>query len=282
MSDLPRPRRAANGSVLRERILLYGDTNIGKTHQYFNLALWHQNLGSPAHFYGVSTDGSWEWLMDNEEFEGLTNISWVEVNSFQEYLDAVKQAHAKAQRNVDWLCGDLHNQSWSWAQDEYAAAQAKGKNHDIEDIGDLWKLEGPGEYPIGGWEWGMPNARYRILANNYIIRFPGHVFMISGEKTLQDESSKGDNEFQRKQRQTFKHVGSLPEGQKHDPFMFRTVLNLQGMGPKQQGIITAKETSGRRRFMGKSIGRNATIMRPEKIEDFFMDYMVGVAGWEMS
>lgn len=278
---LPHPRLNKMGRAMREMILVYGLPKIGKTHLYFTIALWHQQLGSPAKFYGINTDESYGLLMDNPEFEDLENIVWVGVTNFQAMLDAAKQFN-KVIKSGDWLSIDLMDSGWAWAQDEYAHAQA-GKGEAIDDIGDLFKTEGPKDgYPIGGWEWGMPNARYRRLANNQLVASKAHLFLVSGEKDLPKESQSGDTDEMRKKRKMFGHVGAVPEGQKGDPYRYHTILNVQGLGPKKQGLITAGERSGRREWLGQSVGKKTTVLRPQPIDDFFVDYLVGVGGWAMS
>lgn len=279
----PAPPTNKRGDPMRESIMIFGDADQGKTHLLFTIAKWHQTLGSDAQFYCANTDNSYETLLDNPEFEDLENIQWQQVSEFQESVDLVKGYNRKARARHDWIVLDLAGTMWDQAQDEYAAQQSKRLGVDIDNLGDLWKVENPGgeKHPVEGWEWGPINVRYRRLANNALVVSPAHLFLVYGHKDLPKESSSGDNEDMAQKRGTFKHVGKLPVCQKEDPRRWNTILHVERIAEKQQGIITAKEKSARRRRMGKQMGR-ATIMRHEPINDFMMDYLVGVAGWRIN
>lgn len=277
---MPTPPKLPNGNPIKERLGLFGLPKIGKTHLFWTIAKWHQQLGSDARFYGINTDTSWEVLYFNEEFQGLENIEWTDAETFQDMLDAAKAYH-KVLRPQDWLCTDLQDNAWDFVQDEYAKLRAAEKDIDMENLGDLWVDKGSTtKYPIEGWDWGTPNARYRILANNYILRGQGHRMIISGQTDLvQPSANMREDEQIRKAREMFAHLGVKPAGQKGDPFRWHTVLNVIGMGQKKQGLITGGERWGSRRWMGRQMSNGQ--YRPEPIEDFFLDYLIGVAGWSM-
>lgn len=263
-------------SHIKERIGIYGPPGVGKSHQYFTIARWHKDLGSDAKFYAISTDGSYEVLSMNPEFEDLDNIIWADVVEFEDYMQAAK-TYTKQLRPQDWLCVDLQDAAWSAAQDEYAAHKTGTK---LDDMGDLWLEKGPGKYPIEGWDWGMPNARYRVFANNYLVPGVGHRFLVYGEKELLKDSSTGNTSEDPRVKSMFKHIGLKPEGQKGDPFRWNTILHIDaGTEPRTQVMSTAKERWGKRRMWGQKMqgGR----VRDEPIKDFFLDYLVGTAGWTM-
>jgi len=279
------PPRMPNGNLIKERIGVYGPPDAGKTHMFFTLAKWHHDLGSKARFYGINTDTSWDVLYCNPEFSELPNIEWTEVLYFQEYIDAAKKYH-KMLTPEDWLSVDLMPMGWSATQNEYARILTKSKSgKKLEDVGDLWEQTGVlDEYPIKGWDWGMPNARYQSLANNYILMGPGHRFLMYGEKKLLKESESGRTKEADEVTEIFGHVGYKPDGQKDDPFRYHTFLRVQGIygknGKRAHKVTTAKERWGNRRRLGVTMQNNHT--RGEKMEDFFLDYLVGVAGWQMS
>lgn len=279
------PPTLPNGNPIKEKLHLFGPAGIGKTHQIFQIAKWHHDLGSDAKFYGLNTDTSWEVLYCNPEFYGLPNIEWTDCNYFQDYVDAAKRYH-KILRPQDFLSLDLADHAWAAAQDEYARAQAKKYGTNIEDMGDLWAVSdapGEGKYPIEGWDWGQPNARYRVLANNYILRGEGHRIVISGQAKVMEPTPKmreKEDETAKKTREMFKHLGVHPTGQKDDPFRYHTVIHVDSNGEKKQKMATAKERWGNRRWLGKRMSNG--FVRDEPIEDFFVDYLVNIAGWKMS
>lgn len=273
------PPTLPNGKPIRERIVLYGPPKVGKTHQFFNIALWHKNLGSDAKFYAVSSDTSYEVLMFNPEFQDLDNIEWVDVENFQQFMDGARNFASKM-RPHDWLSVDLMSDAWPAAQDEYARVQTALAGGNLEDMGDLWATAGKvDDYPIKGWEWQMPNARYRILANNILLRCPGHLLLIYSQKELMKESGSGKSDESKQTKEMFGHIGLKPAGQKDDPFRYHTILHIDSGGEKKQVMSTAGERWGYRDHIGKKMSNG--LVRDEAIDDFFTDYLVGVAKWQM-
>ncbi len=274
---MPTPPKAPNGNPIKERIGLYGGPKIGKTHQYLTIARWHQELGSDARFYAINTDTSFEVLMMNPEFNTLTNVEWSDAWTFQEALDAGRK-YAAQMRSKDWILSDLQSDIWKLVQDEAAQALTKQTTKAL-DLGDLWATAGPDEYPIGGWDWGIPNGRYRTWANNVLLRCPGHVMCIYAEKELLKESKSGKSDEDPIVKDMFKHIGAKPEGQKDDPFRWHSILYLEGNGRKAQKIATAGERFGYREWLGTKMSNG--FVRTVPLGDFFLDYLVGVAGWSM-
>lgn len=277
---MPTPPRLPNGQPIKERINVYGLTDTGKTHQYFMIAKWHHDLGSDARFYAVNTDTSFEVLVFNPEFSDLTNIEWVDATTFDEFYQGTKQ-YVNKMRDQDWLALDLMDDAWALVQDEYTRLRAREQGIDLDNIGELYLESGQTKkYPVEGWDWQTPNARYRALANNYVLRGPGHRFIISRQADIIQPSAGMKEDPQTKaNRVTFEPIGVKPGGQKEDPSRWHTILHLSKRGERQQAIATAKERFGVRRRMGTEMGNGQ--IRPEKLDDFFMDYLVGVAGWSL-
>lgn len=277
---MPTAPTLPNGQPIKERISMFGLAGVGKTHQYFKLAKWHQDLGSDARFYAVNTDTSFEVLYFNEEFAGLNNIEWRDATTFDEYFTAAKDFHARL-RHQDWLCTDLQDDAWALVQDEYARMRARESGLDIDNLSELW-IEGGStkKYPIEGWDWQTPNARYRALANNYILRGKGHRLIIARQvDVLEPSAGMKEDPISRANRLMFAPLGVKPGGQKEDPSRWHTILHIGSSGAKKQTIATAKERWGNRRHMGVEMGNGQ--IRGEQLNDFFLDYLVNVAGWSM-
>lgn len=279
-----------NGNPIKERILLFGPPKIGKTHQLFQVAWWHQMAGSDAQFYGINNDTSWEVVYDNPQFRDLENIHFEDVNYFQDHLDLVRKYH-KLLREQDWLCLDLAEKAWEEAKNEYARRLAQNSGGHLEDVGDLWTVddaprdkEGKPKYPIEGWDWGMPNARYAVLCNNYIMRGNGHRMIITGQTKMvegTDKMNAQQDDVSKKAAEMFKHLGVKPSGQKGDPFRYHSILHIDGdEKTKTQKMSTAGERWGAREWIGKK--HRGGQVTDEPIEDFFQDYLVKIAKWEMA
>lgn len=273
------PRK--NNEPFKEKLCVFGGSGIGKTHQYLTIAKWHQELGSRAQFYGVNTDDSWDVLLNNPEFAHLTNVHYtnVEANNFQEYLDAGAK-YRRMLTEEDWFCADLLNSAWEAVSYEAAARLAKMKGQTVHSLGAFWETQpASNDFPIKGWDWGFPNARYKEFANQYCAAGPGHRFMICGEKELMKESRSGDSDENPEHKLVFGHIGHKPLGQKDDPHRWHSILYITPNGLKAQKMATAKERFGTRRLWGKKMQNGQVI--PEPFNDFFLDYLVGTAGWTM-
>lgn len=260
--------------------MLFGETGGGKTHLLLQIAMWHQTYGSDAMFYIVSTDIGYGPLLTNEDFADLDNIRIDEVSDLDEAIKAAKR-HKSLAKTGDFMVLDRCDHAWDWAKDEYAAALARKEGVQVDNLGDLWKLEGTtGDYPIKGWEWGMPNARYRELRNLY-LGSKAHIYFLTDERDLMQESKSGGTKEDETIKNTFKHIGKKPTGQKDDPSVFHVIHHVKMKGQREGNYVTtAKDKWGNRRYLGIKLANGS--YRPEQIEDYFQDYFVEVAGWQTS
>lgn len=274
------PPEKHDGSIIRERILGFGPPESAKSTAFLRMAKWYHDTDTPGHFYVISSDLGYDALMADPEFEDLPNIKVYDVDpsNMQEFIDAGKEIKAKGKIS-DWFSVDLMGDAWKAASDEYANVSTKGK---IGDVGSLWKTSGSlSEYPITGWEWGMPNARYRFLLNNCVRSFRGHVYCVSGQKELMATSGSGKTKEPELVKNTFSHIGMKTDTKADDEaHRFHTIMHFTGNRARGFKIATAKERFKARRLMGKEMSNGQWVGEP--YEDFFMDYMVKVAKWKIA
>lgn len=277
---MPTPPMLPNGKPAREMINIFGLPKIGKTHQFFNIARWHQELESDAMFYAINTDNRFGVVHAGDDFEHLTNMVYEDCQSIGDAYALAKSYHGVL-RNQDWMCVDLQDDLWAYCQDEYAKLRSKAVGVDMDTVGELYAASGDTtKYPISGWEWQTPNARFRGLANTFLVRGKGHRFIISRQADIMEPSAgMKEDALTKMARQMFGHIGVKPAGQKEDPFRWNSVLHITGAGERKQRIATAGEGWKRRRWMGEKLTSGQ--VRGEDLKDFFLDYLVGVAGWEM-
>lgn len=273
------PKAKHDGTFVRERILGFGPPESGKTSAFLSMAKWYADTGTKGHFYVVNTDLSYEALLFDPDYEDLDNITvyHCDPSNMQEIIDAGDEIKKKGTFS-DWMSVDLTADCWRAAQDEYANLSTKGK---IANVGTLWRTTGnPDAYPITGWEWGMPNARYRYLMNNCVRSFPGHVYCVAGQKELLQTSGSGKTSENELVRTTFSHIGLKPDTKADEEvYRFHTILLFGGNRTRGFKLTTAKERFKGRRLMGKEM--NNGMRKGEAMEDFVLDYLVGVAGWTM-
>lgn len=274
---MPSPPTTRAGKPIRERILLYGDSDAGKTYNFLTVARWHQRRGSDATFYGICTPGN-EWdrfFMPGGEFEDLENVTCFDVEDIQDYFDVYDRKIKPYAGAEDWLALDVIDDVWKAAQDEYAKREWKGK-----DLGTKWAVDG-GDFPIEGWEWGTINARYRSFAQNRIARFPGHVMAMAWERTLAEPAkSTGKGGDPPEVRDVFGLIDRKPAGQKEDYKRFATLLHLAKSSRGEWVVRTARDRQRAR--LGEIVERGkVTTHYPARLTDFYRQYLVGIAGWKL-
>jgi|GEM_PF-2872690 len=267
---LPNGRQAQ----ARETILVYGDSDVGKTFQYLKLADWHQRRGSDARFFGICTPGNdWtKFFLPGAEFEHLANVHFENATVIQDYFDVYDKVIKRARpKPHDWLNVDVLGDSWGAAQEEYAEREWG------TDLGSKWATEG-GRYPIGGadWPWGSINSRHKAFAQNRVIRFPGHLYCCAWDRAPGEKDDKD-----KLGQATFGMIGRWPVGQKDEYRRFDTVIHLSFNGRHERVARTAKERGGRRR-LGEVVqrGKAEPIHVGEPINDLFKDYLLKIARWK--
>lgn len=267
-----------SGAPVPERILLFGDSDAGKTYSFLTVAKWHQRRGSKAHFYGITSPGN-EWdlfFLPGAEFEDLDNVTFFSAQEAQDWFDIYDKKIAPRAKPHDWLCLDVIGDIWEAVKNEYAQ-----KELGSTDLGSAWMVDGTEKYPVEGWEWGRPNARYAAFAQNRVLRFPGHVMALAWEQQLQEESKTTGKGGEKQQvKEVFGLINRKPRGQKLDYARFRTILHL-GKNPKGEWVMRTARDKQRQR-VGEIITRgNNTTYKPAKVRDFFLDYLKPIGGWSL-
>lgn len=267
----PTPPFTRAGTPIHERILLYGDSDAGKTRALLSIAKWHQKRGSDAVFYVINNDFSMEAMLSpSGDFGELENIVVENVVDMDEYLSAA-ETFRKKMRSHDWFTIDRLDGSWEAAQDEYSTRRW-GK-----DLGSYWaqavdSRTGGEDFPIAGWDWGVINRRYRSLANNHMLRMPGNVLCMSGQTGLKVASKGGKGGEDPFTQSTFDRLGLKPAGQKEDAKRFNTVIHM-GHGLRGWRMRRAND---RERNWGVDGDAHPTL----EVKDFMKDYLVRIAGWK--
>jgi hypothetical protein len=128
----------------------------------------------------------------------------------------------------------------------------------------VWAEKSKGEISgAHGENWGIINKYYNAFFQT-IINMPCHVLCVAPASELR-EDDKPETKAQFK-------VGWKPQGQKDLPHGFHTVL-FAAETPQGWVYTTVRERG--------PIGREGRkYLKGEKVEDFVMTYLVGVAGWK--
>lgn len=256
---------------LRERILSFGPSGTGKTHDIFEVAKFAQSTGSAAKFYYVDTDDTVE-RMRATEFKGLANIvdqrcfDWEDITGVggrRGTQGFIEQSLAKATRD-DWLVVDLLDPTWQFCQDFFTdqvfskdlaeffvqarAAQAASPNKGGKDGG-----------AFEGWkDWPVINGMYKSFCQLF-LKWPGHVYATATAGAVNRQTDGADI------IDIFGQLGFKPNGQKGTAHFFHTVILKKKVG-EQYKIQTAKDR-GRPDQLGT------------QVTNFAMNYLVAVGGW---
>lgn len=273
---MPEPRKSKAGHPIRERILLFGDSDAGKTWWLLKIAEWHQRRGSDAHFYGLCTPGnSWDvFFLPSAEFEDLDNVTFFEVTDAQDYFDIYDNKVKRQARPQDWLSVDVLGDLRASTIDEGVKRDNRGR-----DLGSAWATTG-GDYPVSGWDgWGPVNARYAAFTQNRLLPFPGHVLCMAWERDLAEPSkSSGRGGDSAEVRDLFGPIGAKPMGEKNDYKRFRTIIHLGKNGRGEHVARTARDKQRTRLGELVEIGK-VTQFRGHKISNPYTDYLMKIGGW---
>ncbi len=240
-----------------ERILLYGHEGAGKTWCWFDTA--KHTIGN---LYVIDTDQTTLPYLESPEFADLeSRITYTEPTEFPHYRGFVRKHAPNAQPN-DILVVDMVGVTWEDAQKHFSDV-VYGK-----ELGDFWMAyvkqlkanDGKGsQSPFdANTDWQAIKKPYRQLIID-IVRAPWHVFFVAGEKQINTRFDA--TEMQRLYGQ--KGGGMKPDCEKTLGHAARTILRVHG-----QRMTTVKDRM-RREIQG------------EKITSFALQYLRGVAGWEI-
>lgn len=279
---MPTPVMTTTGKILRERIMLYGDSDSGKTYNFFKVAEWHQRRHSDAHFYGITTSGngaSWDLFLMGE-FADLTNISFIEVETMPDYYTAMEKIGKDVQPGKDWLCVDVIGDAWEDAQQDYARREWG------MDISAKWMTEGGFKHPISAdagkekpWNWQPIKSAYFGFAKNRVMPFPGHVMVLAWDKQLPEEMKDAEA------RNLFDPVGRMPVGRSDEYSRYNTIIHLGKNGSGEHVWRTVRDRQREHRLgilkeIPKPGGGVEVRNVPEKAGDFMRDYLMRV-GWKL-
>lgn len=251
---------------IAERILVFGDAGSGKTTNWLNIAKFLKTTKSPGMVYVGDTDAavprmlasSYRDLSDKIKFYPL--YEWPDYQKFQS--DVMRFAGP-----TDWVVIDFVSTAWNAVQQYFTEEVFK------KDMGNYFlqarkEMEEKGRNALNaleGWtDWNVINAVYRSWINPILYRSRFHVYATATATQLSSDKKPTETTST---RQLFLRFGVRPEGQKHLPFQFHTVL-LSGFTQRnnRRTITTVKD-------------RERSEVAGLAVTNFTLDYLKGVGGW---
>lgn len=232
----------------RERILLAGDTNSGKTYAYFAIAQDHFERETGAKFWLIDTDDTAPtYLADGYSFSHLYFENGGNVYPF---FAPDWQTVARAGNTIisqatagDWIIVDLASSAYAYAQE--MIANLKGLNLDDEVVRRMGVTPGTRRLGFGAFDgdtWGLVTRTYeatmRPLINNPRTNFIGLSHVTDMQTTAGRET--------REPILLFDQLGMKPSGIGKLAKMVNTIAVLWSVRPldqeKRSGEIARKMT----------------------------------------
>lgn len=253
--------RPAHPRARREKILCMGTFGTGKTLNWIRTAEWHHNTGSPARFYALDTERSFDaFFAPGEEFAHLHHEEGGNVIPFSayrwtEYQDFLTTAE-RSITEIDWLVLDSVSPSWEAVQNHYTdEVFDQNKANFFYEARKLSK----GGNPLDGWkDWGVINGLYFDWQNRW-QELPGHKYLTARPNPIPDNADRG-------LKAVYGPHGVIPKGQKELGFLPHTVIMLSILRPGEVYATTIKD-------------RQREHMEGKRINQFPLDYLMAIAGW---
>lgn len=247
-----------------ERILVMGPAGASKTTGLLNIAKFAALTGSDAQFYIGDSDGSIPRMMTGyptiQDRVHITNLyEWKDYEMFGKMVQRTARPH-------DWVCVDFISNAWTTVQSHFVMEvfdQDMGKYFVFQRKADQKTLE--------GWtDWNVINALYRDWIKPLIFKGKYHLYCTAMSENLSSDKKPTES---KEVRSLFAPYGVKPSGQKELPFQFHTLLlagksTVPGQGTKYT-LTTVKD-------------RERIELAGQEVSNFTMEYLVNVAGWQIT
>lgn len=260
----------------RERILLYGEPGTGKSKQIIEIAKFLKATRSSSHMYVVDNDRSYKLMVAANNVSDYVTV--YEVYDYQDYIKAKAAIMPKLKTykwpgtdhlvSDDFYVCDLMSELWDTTQTYYTEKVFKG------DMGAYFltvALNPKQDTEFDGWtDWKVINKLYFDFAKPFVYQSPCHVIACSSATAVvrkKDANAKvGDD---KETVSIFGSVGYRPDGQKRLKHQFNTTIFMH-KNPRGEFVMTSVKDRERELFSSK------------RVNNFAIDYLKGVAGWQMT
>ena len=220
-----------------EKILIYADTKVGKTHAVASLIEAKLKENHNTKIYAIVTDaGFWKtvlryWRLRKLETDILkTQIIYKPILDISDVFPVLTEIRAQANPD-DWVVVDVMSDFWDRAQDKFVESCSTGNALDFTDL-IVQAANDPAKFGVlTGMQWGYCKRLDNVISYYFVISPPCNIVCTATQKELGGvaEAIAGEEKVKKSvgfMYDAFKQVGFRPEGQKRLPYKFDDICYL--------------------------------------------------------
>jgi hypothetical protein len=254
----------------RERSIVYGRFDSGKSHAWLSIAEWIHNTGSTARMYVADTDNSWEAMRPSDgHLDEIIQVTDLDVTDYRPWLEWVAKTKTVINRE-DWVVVDMIDDTYGAAQTFYWDSMAPDdlladiylrNQQNINSKGS----EGESMAGAHGGNWGVI-YKYYFAFITPIVNMKCNVLCCARAKEVSKEDKPEIvNSYP---------VGWRPAGpgafDKDLAHSFLTVI-FAAKTPRGWIYTTIREKG--------PVGETRGLLKGEIVDDYVQTYLFGIAGW---
>lgn len=220
-----------------EKILIYADTKVGKTHAVASLIEAKLKENHNTKIYAIVTDaGFWKtvlryWRLRNLKTDVLkTQVVYKPILDISDVFPVLTEIRAHANPD-DWVVVDVMSDFWDRAQDKFVESCSTGNALDFTDL-IVQAANDPAKFGVlTGMQWGYCKRLDNVISYYFVISPPCNIVCTATQKELGGvaEAIAGEEKVKKSvgfMYDAFKQVGFRPEGQKRLPYKFDDICYL--------------------------------------------------------
>ena len=257
----------------RERVLIYGEANSGKSSAWVSLALWLKKTRSAAKVYLLDSDDAYE-AMWCPELDGVVECVAVDVNEMETWPETMAKIKGKVKVD-DWVVVDMIDKLWSGAQAYFWEQEGTGSLGSVA----MRNMTDAG-FSVGG-DWGKNWDAINKLKDDFMwvyLNSRCHKMACTTAGTVYVDQKSGL--ATRADDEKYVRYKFKPRGHPRIAHEFHTILlarEIPGARDSEWNLTTVKE----RGPIGMA---KRTELRGEKVTaagGFVQAYLLKVAGWKL-
>jgi hypothetical protein len=254
----------------RERTLIYGRFDSGKSHAWMSIAHWIRDTNSTARIHVGDTDNSWEAMRPADgSLDNIVLVTDLDINDYRVWTQWAKKLRSEVSRD-DWVVVDMIDDTYQAAQNYYWDQMAPDdlladiylrNQQNIEGMSGGESMAGP-----HGGNWGVIYKYYYSFITP-VVNMKCNVLCCARAREIRKEDVQAlKDEYK---------VGWRPAGpgalDKDLSHLFLTVL-YAGKSVEKGWVYTTIREKG-------PVGEKREYFKGGKVDDYVTTYLMGVAGW---